>query len=650
MSLHASSPTLKQNSLLSSDNGDGTYSNPILKADYPDPDFIRVGDDYYMVSSSFVAMPGIPVCHSKDLINWEIIGHAYDSITFQPQYRMQDNKTAYSRICWAPSFKFYKGTYYIGVNIADDGFVMFQSNKPEGPYTMYKFDKRLYDPGFFIDEDGKKYVTHGMNKICITRLKDDATGVLDPNDKGTQIITAPEGYGRYFEGCHTYKKNGWYYVFNPALGYNGVQMISRSRNLYGPYETKVLINDDINYADAGVHQGGYVETKEGESWAFTFQDRDYLGRCPMLYPMKWVNDWPVVGVEGKPGKGVVTYKKSAIKAKTEMTFPQHSDDFDSTRLAPVWEFNHVPNKEKWSLTDHKGFFRIYSTPAKGFYYARNSLTQKVSGLYSTGTALLDISGLKENDFAGNGILGRPMFQLGARKKADGYWIELRNAFQEGDSVTDSCKIPDTQKNYLRTEVTKEGSLFFYYSLDNLDYKRVGKECSSGFWGFLGIRHALCCYNVVTGNASCGYADFDSFELKSSYRGNNYDAFSGVYFAQYDDRSGMKLVRPQAKRPAQYVSEIKEGDWMVFNNLLFKQKPRRIMVELQSVNPGAIMEIRKGAVNGILVGTCQFQNTQGNKWGNQSFDINPQKITEKEKLYFVFRGQCEGVQIKSFSFE
>ena len=244
------STSLESTAYLSSDNGDGTYTNPVIQADYPDPDIIRVGEDYYMVSSSFVAMPGIPVCHSKDLVNWEIIGHAYDSITFRPQYRMEGGKTAYSRLCWAPTIRYYDGIYYIGVNIADDGFVMFKSDRPEGPYTMHKFGKRLYDPGFFIDDDGKKYVTHGKNRIYLTRLKDDATGVLDSEDKGTLILTAPEGYGHLFEGCHTYKRNGWYYIFNPALGYDGVQMISRSRNLYGPKEKKELIDDDKNYDDA----------------------------------------------------------------------------------------------------------------------------------------------------------------------------------------------------------------------------------------------------------------------------------------------------------------------------------------------------------------------------------------------------------------
>lgn len=633
--------------MLSSDNGDGTYTNPVINADYPDPDIIRVGEDYYMVSSSFVAMPGIPVCHSKDLINWEIIGHAYDSITFRPKYRMENEETAYGGLCWAPTIRYYDGIFYIGVNIADDGFVMFKSNKPEGPYTMHKFNKRLYDPGFFIDDDGKKYVTHGKTKIYLTRLKDDATGVMDPNDNGTLILTAPKGYGHLFEGCHTYKRNGWYYIFNPALGYDGVQMISRSRNLYGPYETKVLIDDDINYADAGVHQGGYVETLEGESWAYTFQDRDYMGRCVMLYPMKWENDWPVVGPEGKPGKGVVTYRKPAVKANQKMSFPQHSDDFSSSVLNPIWEFNHVPFKEKWSLTDRSGYFRIYSQYAKGFEWARNSLTQKVSGPYSTGTVLLDLSGLNEGDFAGTGIMGSRMYQLGVRKKSDGYWLEMREGDHKKEVVTDSLFL-QADKICLRTEITKQGSLFFHYSLDNRTYSRFGKEVVSNFWRYLGIRHTLCCYNVMKGTAG-GYADFDYFELRSTHRGNNYDAFTETDFSQYDDRKGMELVRPVAKRPMQFLRGMQDGDWVVFNNMCFESKPREIAIQLQAEHEGGIIEIRKDTPDGELIAMCQVSQclSADDKWETQKFKVG--RLKGKNKLYFVFRGNCQKLSVKSFLF-
>ena len=600
-----------------------------------------------MVSSSFVGMPGIPICHSTDLINWEIIGHAYDSITFRPQYRMENEKTAYSRLCWAPTIRYYEGTYYIGVNIADDGFIMFKSSKPEGPYTMHKFDKRLYDPGFFIDDDGKKYVTHGKGKIYLTRLKEDATGVLDPADRGKLIITAPEGYGHLFEGCHTYKRNGWYYVFNPALGYDGVQMISRSRNLYGPYETRVLIDDDINYADAGVHQGGYVETAEGESWAYTFQDRDYMGRCLMMYPMEWENDWPVVGPENRLGKGVVTYRKPAIKGKHKMKYPQHSDSFEDTELAHIWEFNHVPHKENWSLKDRPGYFRIYAGYARGFYWARNSLTQKVTGPYSTGTVLLETAGLWEGDFAGNGIMGRMMYQFGVRKKNGVFWLEMRQSYRDaGEEVVDSLELGDISKIYLRTETTKEGATRFHYSLDGRKYHRFGPEGVSNFWGFLGIRHALCCYNVVKGNP-CGYADFDYFELESTHRGNHYDAFAGVDFSQYDDREGMKLVRPITKRPMQFVTEIENGNWLVFNNLTFKKRPNKVVLEVKAANRNAVLEIRRNSLQGELIASCPIRST-GNEWGKQAFEVR--KLKKKEKLYFVFWNADKDLAIRSFMFE
>lgn len=642
------STSLESTAYLSSDNGDGTYTNPVIQADYPDPDIIRVGEDYYMVSSSFVAMPGIPVCHSKDLVNWEIIGHAYDSITFRPQYRMEGGKTAYSRLCWAPTIRYYDGIYYIGVNIADDGFVMFKSDRPEGPYTMHKFGKRLYDPGFFIDDDGKKYVTHGKNRIYLTRLKDDATGVLDSEDKGTLILTAPEGYGHLFEGCHTYKRNGWYYIFNPALGYDGVQMISRSRNLYGPYETKVLIDDDINYADAGVHQGGYVETLEGESWAYTFQDRDYMGRCVMLYPMKWENDWPVVGPEGRPGKGVVTYRKPAVGAGQGISYPQHSDDFDAAELSQVWEFNHVPHKEKWSLTDRPGYFRIYAQSAPCFGEARNSLTQKVSGPYSTATVALELKGLQENDFAGMGIMGRPMYQLGVRKKSNGNWLEFRSGDWTGENVTDSLLL-DTERIYLRTEITKQGSQLFYYSLDNRTFHRFGLEGRSNFWGYLGIRHALCCYNVVKGSP-CGYADFDFFQIKSTRRGNHYDAFAGVDFSQYDDREGLLLVRPHRKRPMQHFEKIGSGDWLVFNNLHFKKRPRTVAIELRAETSGAEIELREDSIDGRLLAVCRVEKSKSSKeWEKQVFTVD--KIKKgKTKVYFLFKGDCKNLSVKSFVFE
>lgn len=639
------STTLKPLSYMSSDNGDGTYTNPIIRADYPDPDIIRVGEDYYMVSSSFVAMPGIPICHSKDLVNWKIIGHAYDSLTFRPEYRMEGGMTAYSKICWAPSIKYYNGIYYIGVNIKDDGFVMFQSSQPQGPYKMYKYDKRLYDPGFFIDDDGKKYVTHGKGKIYITRLKDDATGVMDQDDEGTLIIDAPEAYHYLFEGCHTYKRNGWYYIFNPALGYDGVQMISRSRNLYGPYETKVLIKDDINYVGAGVHQGGYIDTQSGESWAYTFQDRDYLGRCVMLYPMRWVDDWPVVGPEGRPAKGVVTYKKPDTRQQP-LSYPQMSDDFSSRKLNEVWEFNHVPNPERWSLTDHKGYLRLYASPAKGFEWARNSLTQKISGMYSKGTAVLDVSGLQEGDFAGNGILGNVIYQLGIRKKNSEYQIELREGNRDGETVTDSLLLAIKEKVWLRTEVTKDGSLKFYYSTDGKEFLRIGREGISNFWGFLGIRHALCCYNV-NGVQSSGYADFDAFIISDGQRGNHYNARNDIDFSMYDDKCDVTFLRPVKKRPMQHIISVKDKGWLQFNNLESVSKAHQMIITGRCLESPLHIEIRRGSVDGDILGI--FTIPVGDKLTEHRYNL-PSQMPSHSKVFFVFMSDHPSLELKCFRFE
>ncbi len=662
--------------LMSSDNGDGTYTNPIIRADYPDTDIIRVGEDYYMISSSFACMPGIPVCHSKDLINWKVIGHAYDSLAFLPSYSMEHENTAYGRACWAPTMRYYDGWFYIGVNLKADRFIMCKSRKPEGPYTMYPFSSELYDPGLFIDDDGKKYVLHGMNDLRITRLNDEGTELMTPGDKGTVILRSPDKYRLYFEGCHTYKRNGWYYIFNPSQGYNGFQMVSRSRNLYGPYETRMLIDDDINYARAGVHQGGYVDTAEGESWAFTFQDRDYMGRDIMLYPMRWVDDWPVVGLDCdttqltpalkqrisriRPGKGVVTYRKPAVKAKQEMAFPQESDDFDSPRLKPVWEISHVPIPEKWSLKDRKGHLRIYASPAKGYEWARNSFTQKAVMPAGTGTAKLDVRGLALNDFAGNGIMGSTMLQQGVRRTADGLMLEIHQSKHVDDRTVSSKPLPtDLSYIWLRSEITKRGTVLFSYSLDGYTYERFGQETASGFWRFLGLRHALCCYNHTTANDSAyyttdnlrrtvsGHADFDSFVIESSYHGNHYNALQQVDFDLFDDKEGMRLFRPIDYMPSQFLSDIEPDAWISFFNLHFDRPATKVSFELKARYSDMVIKVHQGDADGPVLGTCNVKAT-GGKWSLQSFKVDvPQGV---HKLTFSVHGGTNQAKLKHFLFE
>lgn len=258
-----------------------------------------------------------------------------------------------------------------------------------------------------------------------------------------------------------------------------------------------------------------------------------------------------------------------------------------------------------------------------------------------------VAGLWEGDFAGNGIMGRMMYQFGVRKKNGVLWLEMRQSYRDaGEEVIDSLELGDISKIYLRTETTKEGATRFHYSLDGRKYHRFGPEGVSNFWGFLGIRHALCCYNVVKGNP-CGYADFDYFELESTHRGNHYDAFAGVDFSQYDDREGMKLVRPITKRPMQFVTEIENGNWLVFNNLTFKKRPNKVVLEVKAANRNAVLEIRRNSLQGELIASCPIRST-GNEWGKQAFEVR--KLKKKEKLYFVFWNADKDLAIRSFMFE
>ncbi len=677
-SLSSQSQTLPTDRF-SSDNGDGTYTNPILRGDYPDTDIIRVGEDYYMISSSFACMPGIPVCHSKDLVNWKIIGHAYPELTSLPAYSMEKENTAYGRACWAPTIRYHDGWFYIGVNLKADHFVMCKSRKPEGPYEVYHYKQQLYDPGMFIDDDGSKYMLCGMNEIVIVPLNDEGTEVRTPGDRGKVIIHAPEGQRLYFEGTHAYKRNGWYYIFNTAQGYSGLQMVSRSRNLYGPYETRLILDDDLNYAGAGLHQGGYVDTADGESWAFTFQDRDYMGRDVCLYPMRWVEDWPVIGLDPDPtkltpelmqrvgritpGKGVVTYRKPYVsKLKTSdgssIVSPWENDDFSAKTLKPVWEFSHVPIPEKWSLSERKGFFRLYASPAKGFEWARNSITQKIVAPASRGTVKVDISGLKENDFAGCGIMGSLMIQQGVMRTASGLQLQIHTSKHVDDKLEKTKELPsDTKVIWLRTSVTKRGTVKLSYSLDGKSFETWGPELSSGFWRFLGLRYALCCYNEQHRDsafftteklkaAKSGYADFDEFTIESNLRGNHYDAFSQTDFDLYDDKELMSPVRPMDYVPDQYLRVDSPKAWLSFFNMHFDHETTGVEIELKARMSNVVIVLHEGDAYGEVLGRCKVKAT-GGKWARQNYKVKIPK--GQRKLTITFEGDTDGMLMKNIKF-
>ena len=315
------------------DNGDGTYKNPVLHADYSDPDLIRVGDDYYLTASSFNYVPSLPILHSKDLINWTIIGNVF---TKQPPFETYDS-VQHGGGVWAPAIRYHNGEFYIYYPDPDLGIYMVKSKNPSGPWSaplLVKKAKGWIDPCPFWDEDGKAYLINGMAgsragiKSCLilsqmsqdgTILYDDGVMVFDGHDKNPTI-----------EGPKMYKRNGYYYIMAPAGGVGkGWELAMRSKNIYGPYEQKVVLEQGLSTTN-GPHQGGWVETQTGESWFLHFQDKDAYGRIAHLEPVKWVNDWPLMGVD-KDGNGigepVLTYQKPNVGKTYPIETPQESDEF-----------------------------------------------------------------------------------------------------------------------------------------------------------------------------------------------------------------------------------------------------------------------------------------------------------------------------------
>lgn len=662
----------------SSDNGDGTFTNPVLRADFPDPDIIRVGRDYYMVSSTFHCMPGIPVLHSRDLVNWKIIGHAYDSLTFLPAYSMEEMSSAYGLCCWAPTIKYSDGWFYIGTNIAGQRFILCRSRKPEGPYEMTVFDCQFYDPGLFIDDDGRKYVVHGRDKVRVTELNNEMTAPLG-DAKGTLILDSKKIGGLEhmrvagLEGSHVYKRNGWYYVFNTAKGYEGVQMVSRARNVFGPYETRKLVDSDLNYVGAGLHQGGYVDTPSGSCVGYLFQDRDYVGRCPVMFPINWVDDWPVcrsVPVVGdKPDAGINASLRNFVLVRS----PQESDDFSGKTLKAVWEWNHVPVSERYSLAERRGFLRLYAMPSPGFKWARNSLTQRFTGPSSCATALLCTRGLRRGDFAGNGIMGSTMLQQGVLRTADGsILLQVRQSVEDKDTVLESTPLPSAERVWLRTEVTKRGTVNFSWSLDGRTFQPIGSETKSGFFGYLGVRHALSCYSQPAEGvgkefftrsnllaARTGYADFDCFVIDETIGGNHYDASRPVDFDLYDDAEGLRLLRPASREPRQLAALEQDSVRLAFHHIRVPRRTSRMAIRLLAQQPGTKIEVysNKKRVGNYVLSECDVADCRHPglplrafpmQWKEVCFPVSVPSGTHH--ITFRIVGSARNLLLRDFQFE
>lgn len=506
-----------------SDLGNGSYKNPVLHADYSDPDVVRVGDDFYLTASSFDAVPGLPILHSKDLVNWTIIGHA-----LKQQVPIEHfSKTQHGNGVWAPAIRYNQNEFYIYYPDPDFGIYVTKAKDIKGPWSepvMVETGKGLIDPCPLWDDDGKVYLVHAYagsragikSVIAIKQLNDDGTKVVGEG----KIVYDGHELDPTIEGPKFHKRNGYYYIFAPAGGVStGWQTVLRSKNVFGPYERKVVMDQGSSPIN-GPHQGAWIDTPGGEDWFIHFQDKAAYGRVVHLQPMKWVNDWPVIGVDkdgdGK-GEPVLTFKKPNV-GKTAQATPVESDEFNSNALGLQWQWQANP-KATWAFVNN-GSLRLYSQmipeDAKNYWGVPNLLMQKFPAEQFTVTAKLkfSINPKLENEKVGLVVMGRGYANLALKSKSDGLYLvytQCKGA-DKGNSETESVITKSSNEVYLRVKVLKDAKCIFSYSLDGKKYIDITESFQAEAGQWIGAKVGLFCTRQNQINDS-GYADVDWFKIE-----------------------------------------------------------------------------------------------------------------------------------------
>lgn len=479
------------------DQGDGTYKNPILKADYSDPDVIRVKDKFYMIASDFHFL-GMQVLESTDMVNWKLISQVYHRFDFSGW----DENLRYGGGSWAPSIRYHNNKFWIFFCTPDEGLFMTTAETPNGSWSPLHLMKKVTkweDPCPFWDDDGQAYLVrsrYGAGPIILHKMSSDGTQLLD---EGVTVYTGPVA-----EGPKLFKKDGYYYISIPEGGVEaGWQTILRSKNIYGPYEKKVVLergSTDIN----GPHQGAIVDTPKGDWAFFHFQYDEALGRVVHLQPMHWKDGWPVIGsdLDGNGiGEPVSVWKKSIVSGS--IFAPQTDDDFSGSTLSLQWQFNHNPVDAAWSLKENPGTLTLKALQAPNFWLARNTLTQKVMGDESEATVALDFSKIEEGQRCGLACMGEKRKILGVKAERGKKYLFVSN-----DTLETSIAELGKDLIYLRISIDMEKKSFqFSYSKDNINFTTCSNPFYIPFGCWKGARVALFCYNKHQEAGSCSFKWF-----------------------------------------------------------------------------------------------------------------------------------------------
>ncbi|WP_121357569.1 glycoside hydrolase family 43 protein [Flavisolibacter nicotianae] len=490
-------------------------TNPVIYADVPDMSMVRVGDTYYMSSTTMHLSPGVPIMKSKDLVNWKLVNYAYDTLANVDALNLENGKSAYGKGSWASSLRYHKGTFYVSTFAQTTGktYIYSTKNIERGPWKVSSFKPSFHDHSLFFDDDGRVYLVYGGGRLRLVELTADASGVK-PGTTEQVIIenaSAPSGanVGLPAEGSQLFKVAGKYYLFNITWPRGGMRtvVIHRADKITGPWEGRVALQD------LGVAQGGLINTPKGEWFAYLFRDYGAVGRIPYLVPVKWKDNWPVLGVDGKvPGTLDLPASKGLIPGIVA------SDEFYYKKgrqaLSLVWQWNHNPDNSLWSVTDRKGFLRLTTGRVDtSIYFARNMLTQRTVGPVCSGTTAIDVENMKDGDCAGLTLWSKQYGWVGVKAEGGAKYIVMVSGEKAAPEEVE--RVPLTQKKlYLKADAdftNRSDKGRFYYSLDGKTWTPLGAPIQMVYTlaHFMGYRFGL--FNYATKEAG-GYVDFDYFRI------------------------------------------------------------------------------------------------------------------------------------------
>ena len=506
-----------------------TVKNPVIDSDFPDPDIIRVGNTYYMASTTMHFMPGCVILRSYDLVKWEILSHAYKRLDNTPRYYMEGNQNIYGEGMWAPTFRYHKGKYYIVFTSNDTHKShLLTSSDPNGPWNHQTIEGWYHDSGLFFDDDDRVYIVHGQKTLYLTQLKADLSG---PEENGLNRIVAQdkENADLGYEGSHMYKKDGNYYIFTCHMekGKKKTEDCFVSDSLTGAFKGKCIIDDDMGYHGLGVAQGGMVDTPDGDWYAFMFQDRGALGRAPVLMPMHFEDGFPIIGENGKVPEVVTVldtgYQYAAINGSDDFFYKP--DENGQIKLKNFWEFNHQQMDDFWSVTENPGHLRLHSAKlSPTLFQAYNTLTQRTVGPKCAAEVTLRFAHMKNGDVAGiSTFIGNYGF-TGVKKENDQFYLIMMGRSAKDTSVFGQFEYENPGIEYQRVPISdtsvclraeadftdkKDLASFFYKNREGWQKLGIDQPMYFKMDLFTGCRFGLFYYST---KQTGGFVDFSKFQF------------------------------------------------------------------------------------------------------------------------------------------